>query len=93
MNGKQLARVVFYQNDRTGKFVTHKEKFRPTEQELRSLIDELVCDTGVLGLMDNDVTRVYEFTKSGIIHEADPDDGKKTVERQHIIDMYYTRSP
>ena len=93
MTQTQPARVVFYQNDTTGKFVTHKEKFRPTETELRTLVDELVRDTGLLGLMDSKATHFYEFTKSVIIHEADPRDGRQNVERQHVIDMYCQRLP
>ena len=93
MSARQKAWVVFYQNDKTGKFVTHKEMFRPAVSELHTLIDDLARDGGTLGLRDDHVTHFYVFTNSAIIHEADPKDGKQNVERQHIIDRYCLRLP
>lgn len=69
MTPTQSARVVFYQNDKTGRIVTHKEKFRPEVPALQSLIAELERDTGILGLMGGGRTYFYVFEKGGIFLE------------------------
>lgn len=88
--------LVIYQNDKTGKLATHKQRFRPTEAELRVLVAELEQDTGLLALwIDIEQAQWFIFDRAGIFREQDmqrdrPRRDARPVDPEEIVVTYRT---
>ena len=58
---------IFYQNDKTGIFKAHKERYRPSDDELNKLIDQIILDDGVIGIWKgNKCEPSFYIFKNGI---------------------------
>jgi hypothetical protein len=88
--------IVFYQNDRTGKFVTHKQRYRPEITELTALANEINADTGLIGIIDRDGKRhffLFEHKKIRYEIHVDNEDTKlisKNAMIEDILTLYQT---
>lgn len=86
--------VIVYQNDKTGAFASHKERFRPSDTLLRQLIAELERDTGLLSLwIDVDRAQWFSFEKAGVFRDLASEDApqfsrKVSVDPEQIVAEY-----
>ena len=63
---------IFYQNDKTGIFKTHKEKYWPSDDELKKLIDLIILDDGVIGIWKgNKYEPSFYIFKNGIAEKEE----------------------
>ena len=85
--------VVFYQNDKSGKFTTHKDGYRPSNDELIQLINTIDNDTGMIGFWCDSAIHYFTFSHDCIYYESDtrkqiPLISKTKVDVQYIINLY-----
>ena len=63
--------IVFYQNDKTGEFKTHKDRFTPSRTEFLTLLNSIDTATGTIGIIGASEIHLFSFSKNGIHHEID----------------------
>ena len=63
---------IFYQNDKAGIFKTHKEKYRPSDDELKKLIDLIILDDGMIGIWKgNKYKPSFYIFKNGVAEKEE----------------------